>query len=380
MLEDIKQKIHGFEKIFCDIDLSEQEILDQLINLRKKFCTTEEQFHTFKILIENYSENLKSTNKNFFFNDYDKLEFFKLINQENKLFRYINYRFKYITYPLHKKIDSFPPCIQIEPSSICNFRCVMCFQTDKTFSSDKKEHMGLMKFDLFKKVIDQITGKIEAVTFASRGEPTLNKNFSKFLSYCKDKFVALKVNTNLSTLTEELAKSIFENDCQTLVISADAADKKNYERIRVKGKFEKILKNLQLLSNIKKDYPNSRTIIRVSGVKFDDKQDFEAMKKTYSKYVDSIAFVNYLPWESSYDNKINNIEEPCSDLWRRVFIWYDGKINPCDYDYKSKLSKHNIKDFTIDEVWNSSYYNSLREKHLQKKRNLIFPCNRCNNI
>ena len=104
------------------------------------------------------------------------------------------------------------------------------------------------------------------------------------------------------------------------------------------------------------------------------------MKKTYSKYVDSIAFVNYLPWESSHDNKINNIEEPCSDLWRRVFIWYDGKINPCDYDYKSKLSKHNIKDFTIDEVWNSSYYNSLREKHLQKKRNLIFPCNRCNNI
>ena len=26
---------------------------------------------------------------------------------------------------------------------------------------------------------------------------------------------------------------------------------------------------------------------------------------------------------------------PCSELWSRLFIWWDGKVNPCDYDYKS---------------------------------------------
>ena len=41
--------------------------------------------------------------------------------------------------------------------------------------------MGNMKFELFKNLIDQIEGHVEAVTLASRGEPTLNKNLPKCL-------------------------------------------------------------------------------------------------------------------------------------------------------------------------------------------------------
>ena len=39
--------------------------------------------------------------------------------------------------------------------------------------------MGHMSIDVFKKCIDELEGNIEAITFASRGEPTLNKDFSK---------------------------------------------------------------------------------------------------------------------------------------------------------------------------------------------------------
>ena len=41
---------------------------------------------------------------------------------------------------------------------------------------------------------------------------------------------------------------------------------------------------------------------------------------------------------SLYEAKENGIAEPCSDLWRRMFIWWDGVVNPCDSDYKSTLS------------------------------------------
>ena len=57
----------------------------------------------------------------------------------------------------HKKIiDNFPPLVQIEPSSICNFRCVFCFETDKTFTNKKNGFMGTMKIELFKKIIDEL--------------------------------------------------------------------------------------------------------------------------------------------------------------------------------------------------------------------------------
>ena len=26
------------------------------------------------------------------------------------------------------------------------------------------------------------------------------------------------------------------------------------------------------------------------------------------------------------------------NLWTRTYVWYDGEVNPCDFDYKSNLS------------------------------------------
>ena len=46
-----------------------------------------------------------------------------------------------------------------------------------------------------------------------------------------------------------------------------------------------------------------------------------------------------------------NLKNSCSDLWRRMFIWFDGKINPCDTDYKSVLEIANISQNKISEAW-----------------------------
>ena len=46
-------------------------------------------------------------------------------------------------------------------------------------------------------------------------------------------------------LTEEQAKSILESDVCTLVISADAAEEKNYSKYRVNGDLNKIVNNLK---------------------------------------------------------------------------------------------------------------------------------------
>ena len=101
----------------------------------------------------------------------------------------------------------------------------MCYQSDKTFSNKSKGFMGHMKFDLFKKIIDEIEGKIEAVTFASRGEPTLYKDLDKCLKYCEGKFLGLKLNTNATMLNEKLIHNLLSSDLQTLVLSIDEKDK-----------------------------------------------------------------------------------------------------------------------------------------------------------
>ena len=86
------------------------------------------------------------------------------------------------------------------------------------------------------------------------------------------------------------------------------------------------------------------------------------MKKFWGVLVDQVAFVDYNPWENSYEKEKNDIIKPCSDLWRRMFIWWDGTTNPCDVDYKSKLSVGKFPDISISDLWNY-IYNNYRNFH-----------------
>ena len=292
--------------------------------------------------------------------------------------RYLVHRYRYEIYPQLKIFDDFPPYLQIEPTSICNYRCTFCYQTDNEFNKRSTGFMGHMKLEIFKLLVDQAEGNIEFISLASRGEPLLCPDIKEMLAYTRDKFLNLKINTNASLLDEQISHSILTSGVKTLVFSADAADENLYSKLRVNGKLDKILANIKQFQEIRiKNYPKSKIITRVSGVKISNQQNLDDMEKFWGSFVDQVAFVDYVPWENVYQSKYSGIQTPCSDLWRRMFVWWDGKINPCDVDYKSELSSGDIKNNSISELWKSDNYNNLRKKHMSKLRNTVSPCNRC---
>jgi|TARA_B100001964_G_scaffold40536_1_gene44408 radical SAM protein with 4Fe4S-binding SPASM domain len=296
----------------------------------------------------------------------------------NEIPKYLIHRYRYEIYPQLRISDDFPPYLQIEPTSICNYRCVFCYQTDNKFNKRSTGYMGHMKLAIFKLLIDQAEGNIEFISLASRGEPLLCPDFKKMLAYTRDKFFNLKINTNASLLDEKMSYAILESGVKTLVFSVDAADSALYSKLRVNGKLEKIVTNIKKFQEIRtKNYSNSKIITRVSGVKVNNQQDLGDMESYWGDIVDQVAFVDYMPWENVYQSDYSGIQTSCSDLWRRMFVWWDGKINPCDIDYKSKLSIGNIKNNNISELWKSDQYNILRHQHESKLRSKTIPCNRC---
>ncbi len=322
----------------------------------------------------NSGENKDKNKFQLFLNVKDELASF----EDNQILKYIFHRYRYEIFPKSQELDNYPPYLQIEPSSICNYRCVFCFMSDNSFNKKSQGYMGTMKLELFKDVIDQAENNVEFISLASRGEPMAAQDISKMLEYCVNKFLNLKINTNASLLNEEKIHAILKGGVKTLVFSADAADKELYSKLRVNGKLDKVLKNIELFNNIKeKQYRNVNIITRVSGVKFTEEQNLEDMVKLWNGLVDQIAFVEYNPWENSYQKETNEISSPCSDLWRRMFVWWDGIINPCDVDYKSKLNVGNFNNKSLKDAWNSEIYNQIREKHLNKNRNKLVPCNAC---
>ena len=292
--------------------------------------------------------------------------------------RYLVHRYRYEVYPQRKILDDYPPYLQIEPTSICNFRCVFCFETDPTFTDKSNGYMGEMTLGLFKNIIDQAVGNIEFISLASRGEPLICKDIIPMLEFTRGKFLNLKINTNASLLDEARCHAILSGGVKTVVFSADAAEEPLYSKLRVNGNLSIVMENIERFQKIRQtQYPDLSVITRVSGVKFSDEQDIDSMQTVWGGLVDQVAFVQYNPWENVYSQPANNLTEPCSDLWRRMFIWWDGKSNPCDVDYKSTLSQGSIKESSLSELWRSSGYEELRVDHSNNKRSGRKPCTAC---
>lgn len=377
-IASIYEKRNSYENLISKND-------DSLINSQKNRCLAILNEETIN-KNPKYKEILNIVKKSFL-NEDDSKENFNIdkfvcdeisLLEDKEIPKFLFHRYRYDQYPILKKIDDYPPYLQIEPSSICNYRCVFCYQTDKSFSDPKSKHMGVMNFDTYKLIVDQAFGNIEFLSLASRGEPLVAKDFGKMMEYSVGKFLNLKINTNASLLNEKRCHAILTGAIKTVVFSADAAEEPMYSKLRVGGKFEKVLKNIEMFKNIKeKQYPNIKILTRVSGVYVDENQSIDKMNEVWGDLVDQISFVKYNPWENVYLTEPNNIESPCSDLWRRMFVWFDGKVNPCDTDYKSYLSVDSIFDNSISDCWNSNNYNKLRSEHLNNLRKKIYPCNRC---
>jgi len=366
------KKANSFHSLYSHVDGETEEAMCRLATLKEKLGDLKLSIKQLKVLTDAFSQ----LGNEWIIHPHTAAEIVRL--QETDLPNYLIYRFRYDVNPTRLVVDEYPPLIQIEPTSICNYRCVFCYQTNKALTAKKNGHMGMMSFNLFREIIDQIEGHVQGITLASRGEPLLNPNLPEMLHYAAPKFLGFKVNTNLSKLTEEKAHAFFQAKVDTLVISADAAEEPLYSKLRVNGNLNNVLEKSRMLRDIRaKHYSDSQTILRVSGVKVQKDQNLAQMEKLWGEIVDQVSFVNYNPWENPYDADLSQVTAPCSDLWRRLFVWWDGRCNPCDVDYLSHLEVGHLGKKTLHEIWNGTAYQELREKHLRKRRSSISPCNRC---
>ncbi len=307
-------------------------------------------------------------------------QFFIDHNPKDRIVPYLIYRYKFRTLPLLRTVTDVPVHVAIEPASLCNLRCPMCFQTDLSFT--QKHPMGLMDMDLFKTIVDQAAdGGAGAITIGSRGEPFLNKNLGEMLRYVSEKksFFDVKIHTNATKIGEKECHELLSSSLNVITLSIDAHEKDLYEAIRVRAKFEDVLANVKRLYEIRdRDYPDSRAEIRISGVHIREDQDEQAFRKFWADYCDNIVYVRVQERWNTYENKVHpDRDVPCLFLWERLLICFDGTCNPCDEDYKTMLSPGNITDTPLSDIWQGKKMAQIRKDHLSSERSCHMPCDRC---
>ena len=376
---------NAFQKNYGNIHESINTVVD-LVAINKIFFAEKKLFidiykKTKDIYVKELCEQLEN-NEKFDFPINKHMEMFIIKNKKNnlKIVKYIIFRYKFYVAGKKKINLGYPPYLLIEPVSSCNLRCPFCFQMDKSFT--KKPYMGVIDFEFFKKIVDQ-ADELEtgAITIASRGEPTMHKKFIQMLEYMnkKENIFEIKINTNGTFLTEEKCHAIFKNNVTQIVVSSDHYIKEHYERLRLGSNFEKVVKNVDMLFNIRKQYfPESLTEIRISGIDNERNLDRKKFKDFWIKRCDHVSAGYPLErWDTYKNDILTDLKDPCENLWDRMYVWFDGKVNPCDADYKSYLSFGSAKEYNIKELWNSKIIANMRSIHLKNNRDKLNPCDRC---
>ena len=278
---------------------------------------------------------------------------------------YATYRKHWSEYALQQHVSDYPLLVDIELSSICNLTCSMCY----TITDEFKKHVNVtrMDWDLYKKIIDEIGGKVTALRLSLRGEATLHTKFIEAIKYAKDSGIKeVSLLTHGGKLTLPYFKKMVEAGVDWITISADGVGA-TYEEVRKPLKFDDLMTKIKDIKKYKDEHQLKRPVIKVQGVWPAVAVDPDAYYNTFEPHVDLVAFnplIDYL----SNDKHIEYLENfTCPQQYQRLVIGADGLVMKCSNDEENREVIGDIKTETVHQVWHGEKMQAVRDLHKQPR-------------
>lgn len=134
---------------------------------------------------------------------------------------------------------TLPLCVGIEPTNLCNFKCVMCYHGNNEYAEEAKP-LKNMEWDIFLKVLSDLKNwtddageKIKLLKLYDLGEPLLHPRFCDMLKAVKDADVAeqVEITTNASLLTREISEKLVEHGLDIIRISVYGIEEERNRQI-----------------------------------------------------------------------------------------------------------------------------------------------------
>jgi len=296
----------------------------------------------------------------------------------------------------------FPTAINIELTTFCNLRCIMCPKTSgiARTASNKK-----MSAEVLDKIISEVLPHIFRVDLVGDGEILLEPNMLKtILKAANARHALVNASTNAVLLTELMAEMLVENKLHDLNISLDAASAETFKEIRG-ADLDKVLNNIKTLNEVKnaansayprlqfslvgmkrniRELPELVSLARkfnVESVMVQAMGEFQTVKdesvylrdKTTGKYwlekakeqaAHSNIRINLWPEDQfedvSNDSSSNDSTriKDCSFPWDIPYFATDGSVSPCC----AMPALGSLLESSFKEIWFGNKYSRLRRQ------------------
>ena len=292
-----------------------------------------------------------------------------------------------------------PLSILIDPSNICNFQCIFCPTGDKKLLKSINRPKGLMSYELFCKIIDDIQGfpqQVGSLTLYKDGEPFVNNDLGKMIKYAKSKNVAevLRTTTNASLLTKAKSIEIIESGLDQIRISVEHVNNEGYKKItRTYAGYETVRKNIEFLYNEKvKRSSNLRIFVKIIDINLTEEEK-EKFINDFGAISDEYNFDKYVDWANSEKDelikdkvtetsmngklKINKSLKVCPDPFRLLAVNFNGTVSVCAIDWSLNANIGDVTKENLVDIWNGDKLRKIRYLNLIGDREKIKSCENC---
>ena len=272
----------------------------------------------------------------------------------------------------------------LELTNKCPMKCTMCVRTHRM-----TRPQGFMEMDIFKKIIDEIVMINPPFIYHDGfwlhhfGESLLHPNFDKMIKYCSSRGIKAKLSLNPLMLTEDISRRLINAEPSLLFFAMDGHDDESFYKIRgIPKAFNKSKDNVIRFLKLKKSSSSNVRVV-ISMINFT--KNMQSIKEMYSfwKQQEGIEDVHLKPftdWNGEVReitnmtgsdvngvaaiNKNQKTKGPveCRIPWQMISITWDGDVVPCCYDYDKKYVLGNVKNNTLQQIWNGDRIKDLRNE------------------
>lgn len=252
----------------------------------------------------------------------------------------------------------------------------------------KKEDRGYMDETLYNKIIDEACHFVFDINLAHRGESLLHPRLVDMILYAKESKLYTRLHTNGSLLTEDLSRKIIGSGLDRLSFSFDGNSKEAYERIREGGDFDKTTQNIIRFLEIKQVTKSKTPETSIEVINFESLPDAElkAEKKRFQSRFKNLPLDSFVSKDMhNWAGEIEKAREHdnysvCPFPWNALVIFWDGAVLPCTQDFFGQYIVGNVKDSSLEEIWNGENMYALRQRLKEQDLAEMPTCSNCDRI
>ena len=258
---------------------------------------------------------------------------------------------------------SRPFVYRIDPCTACNLRCPGCeAHTQKTIEK------RLLSLQDFKTIMDKVEAYCIRASLYDTGEPLLNKNIYRMISYASANNICTSISTNLTLFKKEKhLKELFSSGLTVIQPDIDGISQDTYSIYRIGGEVSDVKEAIEAIMEHKQKTGAKYPQVEPQVIMF---KHLMHEKKAIDNYLRSLGVDRIIwkhdswgfnPVQMSNKNSHHAKSKKCFWLYLGIMIRPDGNVYPCCGRGFDRLPYGNILEQDVDDIWNNKYYQYSRQ-------------------